>query len=170
VETGIVVRVRLTPALERIRMAGVANAALGVPAHVTLLYPFLPTDRLDADVRSAVHEIARGQPPFACRFESVLRWPDTVSLAAEPAAPFERLAAALEARFPECPPYGGAIAGLRFVPHATIAQGMDEAALAAVAEKARALLPIVRQARAVTLIAQEDNGRWRTRWLIRLGG
>ena len=53
-ESATAIRVRLPPDLERFRVALVPNAALRVPAHATLIYPFVPAERLDAAVRSRV--------------------------------------------------------------------------------------------------------------------
>ena len=40
--SGVIVRIRLPPELEELRQRHDPMAPFGVPAHVTLLYPFLP--------------------------------------------------------------------------------------------------------------------------------
>ena len=46
--SGVIVRIRLPPELEELRQHHDPMAPFGVPAHVTLLYPFLPSAELDA--------------------------------------------------------------------------------------------------------------------------
>ena len=93
------------------------SAAAGVPAHVTVLYPFRSVvDDIAAD---AVGEIAAGVPAFDVVFTTLARFPgEVVYLVPEPAEPFRRLTAATAAAFPDCPPYGGAIVDP--VPHHVI--------------------------------------------------
>ena len=47
-QSAVIVRVRLPGGLERLRRDGVGDADVGVPAHMTMLYPFVAPDRLDA--------------------------------------------------------------------------------------------------------------------------
>jgi 2'-5' RNA ligase len=161
-ESALAIKVRLPPDLERFRVAHVPNAALGVPAHVTLIYPFVPAEQLDAVVRRRVAGALASQPPFAFRLSTVRRWPNTLYLAVEPAAPVEGMVRSLVAAFPEHPPYGGAFP---YVPHVTLAE--DEGS--ALAELAAPPLPAGRrQVTRVLLIAQGRDGRWRLRWRFEL--
>src|SRR2546426_3687798 len=123
-ESAIAIKVRLPPDLERFRVAHVPNAALGVPAHITLIYPFAPAERLNPAVRRRVARALASQPPFSFRLTAVRRWPNTLYLAVDPAAPFEGLVRSLEAKFPEYPPYAGAFP---YVPHVTLAEDSESA-------------------------------------------
>ena len=79
-----------------------------MPAHVTILYPFVEPDELDAGGPRELAAIAARHQPFRVRFEKVGCWPGVVYLAPEPAGPFARLTEDLVAAFPNHPPYGGA--------------------------------------------------------------
>src|SRR4051812_50062060 len=57
----IVVVPEVEPVVGRWRAAHDAAAAVGVPAHVTIVYPFLPEDRLD---EAAVRQVVAGGPPL----------------------------------------------------------------------------------------------------------
>jgi 2'-5' RNA ligase len=164
-ESAIVVPVTLPPALERLRRRGTDVASLGVPAHVTILYPFVPPALLTASIRNAVARIAHAEGGFTVRFQRVQRWPGVVWLAPEPAAPFARLIAAASAAFPDYPPYAGTID--EPTPHLSIAEGAAIDADAAV-EAANPHLPFERAVAAVTVIAQEPSGRWRVKWRLPL--
>lgn len=105
------------------------SASVGVPSHVTILFPFVAPAELSPAVLDAIREIAAAQPRFAVRFERVERREDVVWLTVEPEDPFRAMTAAAWARFPTHPPYGGRFGDV--VPHLTIGQG-DPAAMAAV--------------------------------------
>ena len=96
-------------------------ARLGVPAHVTVLYPFVPPERVDnaviSDLAGAVGSVACFDVTFARLrwFERSVLW-----LAPEPVDPFRALTAAVQGAFPGYLPYGGVHADL--VPHLTIGQ------------------------------------------------
>ena len=66
------------------------SAALGVPAHVTVLYPFHPpalTSAMLARLRQLFAEFA----PFDYELTELRRFPGTLYLAPEPAEPFRGL-------------------------------------------------------------------------------
>jgi 2'-5' RNA ligase superfamily protein len=166
-ESAIVVRIALPPALERLRHRSTQVAAWGVPAHVTILYPFVPPALLSPSIRDAVARMASAEDRFTVRFEHVRRWPGVVWLAPEPAAPFARLTAAARAAFPGYPPYAGTID--EPTPHLSIAEGdAIDAEAAAVHAAANPHLPFERTISAVTVIAQEPSGRWRVKWRLSL--
>ena len=148
-------------------------AAAGMPAHITLLYPFKPPDAIDATVLDGLRQSFASFTafPFALaatrRFES----PDAVLyLAPEPAAPFRALTSAIWQRHPETPPYGGRHADV--IPHLSVAHVADQAELDAIAERfapaAAAVLPIRPLAAEVALM-DTISGRWQTRTVFSLG-
>lgn len=96
-------------------------AGWGVPAHVTVLYPFLSPDAIDERTLDALAAAAASVPAFDCRFECT-GWfgADVLWLQPDPAEPFRRLTAAVWAAFPSCPPYAGAHDGS--APHLTVAE------------------------------------------------
>ena len=163
--SGVVVRIRLPGTLERLRRR-LAVAGADVPAHVTLLYPFLPAVDLTRDVRAALADIAREVPPFEVSFAELGRFPGVVYLVPAPASPFIRLTEAIVTRFPDHPPYGGTFPEV--IPHLTLAE-TDEARLDAVADAARRGLPFSCDVRAIEVLTEEVASGWRSRWRLPLG-
>jgi hypothetical protein len=140
------------------------SAVWGVPAHVTVLYPFLPPARIAAAVIDGLKGAVAEAGAFECVFSRVAWFgQEVVWLAPDPAEPFQALTARVWRRFPECPPYGGAHPDV--IPHLTIgstrragAPALDRAA-AEVAPK----LPIAAGVDRVRLIAGNTNpGSWGT--------
>src|SRR5690242_3716091 len=78
-ESALIVAVpEAEPAVAALRTAYDPAASWGVPAHVTVLYPFLPPDRLDAVVRAAVREAVAAVPAFDLVFGRTRRFGDQV--------------------------------------------------------------------------------------------
>jgi 2'-5' RNA ligase len=107
------------PAVGRHRAQLDRAAAWGVPAHVTVLYPFVPPDTITGTVIEKARAAVAQVPAFDCEFRrSAWFGDDVVWLAPEPAAPFRALTSAVHAAFPLYPPFGGVYADV--VPHLTI--------------------------------------------------
>jgi 2'-5' RNA ligase len=166
-ESAILVPVEVPVAVRRLRDRMDPFAVLGVPAHVTLLYPFVAPEQLDESVRTVVAGIVAGEPSFPFTLTVARRWPDVVYLAPEPDEPFRRLTLALVDAFPEYPPYGRADGEV--VPHVTVAQAVPESYLLAAQHALPPLLPIRDVAREAWLMVK-SAGRWRTHWHLPLSG
>jgi 2'-5' RNA ligase len=165
--SGVIVRIRLPAPLESLRARHDPMAHAGVPAHVTLLFPFLATEDLTPAVRRRLAGVASEDQPFWVRFVSTRRFPGVLWLAPEPTGPFVDLTKRLAAAFPDHPPYEGAHADI--VPHLTIAFG-EEAVLDRLERKAaRAGMPFRRRVDAIEVIAEDGTGRWHARWRLPLG-
>jgi hypothetical protein len=109
--TGLVVPV---PAAARVVGDGVR-----VPAHVTLLAPFLPRPELTDGLLGELRALFADVVPFSFELDEVCVFPSgTVYLAPRPPGPFRQLTLELTRRFPEHPPYGGQFPEL--VPHLTV--------------------------------------------------
>ncbi len=138
------------------------SAVWGVPAHVTVLYPFLPPDRIDPAVVGDLVEVLTGA--FECVFSRVAWFgQDVVWLAPDPAEPFRALTERVWRRFPECPPYGGE--NPEVIPHLTIGSTRlgDRPALERAAAEVGTHLPIQAEIGRVRLIAGNTSpGSWRT--------
>jgi len=166
-ESAIIVPVNVPVALARLRDRMDPSAADGVPAHVTLLYPFMPPEALNDDIRRVIERIVAREPSFSVAFRSVARWPSVVYLPPEPPEPFRRLTAALAAEFPDYPPYEGVHAEV--VPHLTVATEVPEDYLAAAEHAAPALLPMRDTVREAWLIGHTPDQPWHTLWRLPFG-
>jgi 2'-5' RNA ligase len=134
-------------------------AKLGVPAHITVLYPFVPPERIIGSVVRKVRDILSSFEAFEFSLTRIVRFPTALYLAPEPAQPFIGLTEALVRAFPEYPPYGGQYDSI--VPHLTVAQGSDAEHHMAEAELVAALprVGIEASCREVVLI-ENSSGRW----------
>lgn len=160
--SAIIVALPIPRRIEAIRREHVPVARLGVPPHVTILYPFLPRRALTAAVRGELASIASEFRAFDVRFESVGRWPGVVYLEPRPRARFTALIDRVAARWPEYPPYAGTIDDV--IPHLTIAEA--EGPLDDILAAVPSYLPIVATATGLEVIAETGDERWRSRWRL----
>lgn len=144
------------------------RAPIGVPAHVTLLYPFLPPDRIDDAVVAELQVLLRTFEPFAFGLVAAGRFPGVLYLAPDPAEPFVAMSDAIAARWPEAPPYGGKFSSN--VPHLTVAHLDDSERLDELERVIAPSLPIETAATSAWLLVQDDAGSWWVRSRLALGG
>jgi 2'-5' RNA ligase len=147
------------------------SAAVGVPAHITLLYPFKPPDELGGPVLDKLHYGFARFAPFRFSLASIRRFPvEVLYLAPEPDEPFRQLTLAIRDWYPETPPYGGKWPDI--VPHLSVASLADEQQLDRIAGKfaqaSQRKLPIGATAEEVTLM-DNRSGRWQIRETFSLG-
>ncbi|GAB2571894.1 hypothetical protein Aab01nite_03930 [Paractinoplanes abujensis] len=145
-------------------------AAWGVPAHITVLFPFLPPADLDEHVLARVGQAAASVPAFWCTLATVGWFGDRVVwLAPQPAGPFVALTAAVTSRFPSVRPYEGAFDEV--VPHLTIGHDHPRAQLQAAADAVGPQLPIHARVTSLRLITgrPEPGPSWSTRHEFALG-
>lgn len=79
----------------------------GLPAHLTVLYPFVPAENLDAATIRACAEIAERTAPIDVRFTRCRVRGEMAYLGPEPVAPVDALLRAVRARWPDLTPYDG---------------------------------------------------------------
>ena len=171
--SGIIVPIRLPADLEAIRLREVASARAGAPAHVTLLFPFVPARELRGEHLEHVARLVGSVPAFDVWLREVRRWdpgggaPEGVIwLDPEPSGPFIELTNALGREFPDFGPYGGLHD--KIIPHLTIASD-DRRRLRTVQAAARPSLPFRRRVSAAILIVEGVDGRWHTRRRFAMG-
>jgi hypothetical protein len=134
-----------------------ANAARGVPAHVTVLFPF--RSPVDAPTSEQVARIGRGFAPFEARFESVGRFSgEVVWLAPEPAGTFAALLATTASAFPDCPPYAGTIA--EPIAHLTVGEDMSLADADELTAALTPALPVTTYVTELALLVEDARRRW----------
>ena len=157
-ETALVVEVpEAEPLVAEWRAQYDWSAQRGVTAHITVLYPFAPTERVDDDLLVALRTLFAAQSAFAFRLTEVSRFPDVAWLAPDPADRFSGLTELVVAHYPDYPPYEGAHDVV--IPHLTVAEGdveLQDEVEAALSPH----LPIEARAEAVCLLAEDPNERW----------
>jgi hypothetical protein len=145
-------------------------AALGVPAHITLLYPFKPPPEIDATVLGQLQSGFADFAPVGFTLANVHRFPGVLYLATDPAEPFRALTRAIWTWSSETPPYGGRWPDI--VPHLSIANVEDERELDRIAGQftraCEGVLPIKATVNEVSLLEQREQ-RWMVRATFRLG-
>jgi 2'-5' RNA ligase len=163
------------PAVGRHRARLDRSARDGVPAHLTVLYPFRSAPSIDATVTGALRRLFAGFAPFAVTLDRI-GWfgEDVVWLGPRDERPFRALTSGAYAAFPDCPPYGGQYADV--IPHLTIGDRADRAGLRAAAAAVRGYLPVASRATEVTLMAgpppgnpDTPPGQWRALMAFPLG-
>jgi 2'-5' RNA ligase len=161
-ESALIVRVpEAETAVRHLRQRCDPSAAIGVPAHITILIPFMSPERITSQVLRQVKTALAASRPFSFTLDEVGRWPETTYLVPKPAAPFVQMTRALVEAFPDYPPYGGRHSGV--VPHLTVAD--RDAVLAKETEgELRAILaargPVTSVCKAVD-IYENSSGIWR---------
>lgn len=133
------------------------NAELGIPAHVTLIFPFVDADEIDEKLVDELRGLFAVQPAFSFTLARVARFQDVAWLAPDPSDPFRRLTDLIFSRYPDYPPYEGIHEEV--LPHLTVVMG--DAALQDEVEAALAPhLPIGAHAGEVTLLVEDESGHW----------
>lgn len=142
--------------------------SIGVPAHVTVLFPFLPAEEVEYQLLDDLRHLFAGLEPFGFTLPKTERWPTVLYLPPVPAGPFVELTRAVLERWPDCRPYEGRHEEI--VPHVTVAQG--EGALLDLAEADVApKLPLTTRATEVLLLEERRPfwQEWATRERFPLG-
>jgi 2'-5' RNA ligase len=130
-----------------------------LPPHVTLLYPFLPGDRITRDVIDRLTEICADHESFDFTMERT-GWFDNrvLYLSPKPSEPFVDLCQSMLRDFPECEPYGGKFSEM--VPHLTISETGTPGSLRRAERRISRDLPMSSTAERVFLMALQPDGRW----------
>jgi len=139
------------------------RARTGVPAHITLVVPWVPPEHINHDYLAQLDSLLADQEPFdyvldqVCWFGERVLW-----LAPSPAEPFKLMTMRLAAHF-GTPPWQGEFPDV--VPHLTvgladdaIGDGLREAA-ADVSSK----LPLACRAQEIDVMCGGDGGFWNVR-------
>jgi 2'-5' RNA ligase len=147
------------------------SAAAGMPAHITLLYPFKAPDEVDDIVLGRLRDCFACLEPIQFSLGKIRRFPiEVLYLAPEPDQPFRQLTSSIWNLFPETPPYRGKWPDI--IPHLSLAQLANGQQLLAIEEDfaraSRGKLPIRAVASKVTLM-DNRSGRWRVRATFSLG-
>jgi 2'-5' RNA ligase len=137
-------------------------------AHITLIYPFYDSARIDAETMRGIESVVTSfvSFPFTLTTVEYFRSPSVVLyLAPEPAAPFQELTRGFVRIFPNALPYGGVFDEI--VPHVTVADENDPETLATIEAEVGSRLPIKAIADEVELVELGPQG-WSLRNAFRL--
>ena len=143
------------------------SAQRGVPAHITVIYPFVPTEKFDERLHAELPKLFVTHAAFSFSLPRVARFPEVAWLAPEPAEPFKKLIEAVASQYPDYPPYGGVHDEV--IPHLTVAEGgadLQDEVDAAITPS----LPIAAEATAISLFLEDEAGWWSRRDRYPLGG
>ncbi len=145
----------------------------GVPAHVTLLYPFLTPDAITRHQLERLTKVLGSIPPFPITMTRTEVLTDILTLALDPYSAMERLRDALLARWPMIVPYDGKY-GPRPRMHVTVAWGAQARPDGAqdftmIEADIGPMLPI-RETIGSLWLMERRAGVWSQRSTYRLGG
>ena len=147
----------------------VETFALGIPFHVTLLYPFAPREDLTEALLGELGSFFAALEPFHFELTRIAAWPRVVYGVPEPDDALLACMHALWAKFPSWPPYGAEFTEV--LPHATLGEDVDAAAVRDEIERRVApYLPHRCQARDVALWEEFEPNRWREQERFPLSG
>jgi len=162
IESALIVSVPAAePVVGMLRKRLDSSAPLGVPAHVTVLYPFMPPELIDAPVVSELAKLFSGVDGFHLALTTV-GWFETevVYLVPEPQAAFKALTAMVFERWPDYPPYEGLHHDP--TPHLTVGDNEDYASMLEAVSAVEPLLPVETIVTEVELLAGDSTpGSWK---------
>jgi len=159
--SGLIIEVpEAEPAVARHRERLDASARLGIPAHITVLFPFMPPQAIGPAALTGLEHLLAAFPRFRFQLDHTAWFGDEVLwLAPRDPGPFRALTRRVYQAFPAFAPYQGQFDDV--VPHLTVGHGHPQGELRAAEEAVRADLPIEARVGAVTLVTQQSIGeRW----------
>ncbi|MCL1841383.1 MAG: 2'-5' RNA ligase family protein [Propionibacteriaceae bacterium] len=160
------------PVIDRWRQQHDTARQAGVPAHLTLIFPFALPSAVTDDEMGALRELLVGVQPFTITLDRTDWFGDRVLFLglADP-APLIGLIHALEAIFPDWLPYGGAFEDVW--PHVTMGSDGQVDALREAEAAVASALPIVQKVNAIAwwVGSPLDSGRsdWHRALTLPLG-
>ncbi len=128
----------------------------GIPAHITVLYPFVPPIKATSQTRDALTQLAAETDCFSVTITSLAQWEITTYLDLEPEAPVRSLTYRIFDRWPNYPPYGDV--DLYIQPHMALAQGVIPSDVEATALP---YLPVEAEITHLTMMVRRWSGRWK---------
>ncbi|SFT94043.1 2'-5' RNA ligase superfamily protein [Actinopolyspora lacussalsi subsp. righensis] len=164
--TGLVVPVpaadeALAPLVERYPQA----VREGVPAHLSVLYPFLAAEDLDTGVVTTLRTLFDRQPPLRVVLERCHRRGGFVYLLPDPIDPLRELTEAVRRHWPELVPYEGRYDVLE--PHVTVAMGAEEGTAAAMRREVAESVPLTVELDEAWLVVSRQRWQLHERFAFR---
>jgi 2'-5' RNA ligase len=165
-ETGLVLLVpEADGAVSPWRQTHDPSAAEGMPAHITLLYPFVMEEEISDEVLGQLALICANAPVVELSFTEFGRFPGVLWLKPNTTL-CNQLIRKIRDRWPECLPYGRD--DLEVIPHLTVTDGADDDVAARACADVAQSLPLQAKVSKVTLVV--FNGQaWVRRHEFALG-
>jgi hypothetical protein len=130
----------------------------GLPAHVTVLYPFIPAEGLTAELERSVTEFARITPSARLNLIELTR---AAGFLAAATPELQSIVDSAVVRWPQVNAYGGRF-GVNPAAHLTIAMGASENEIDFLVAEIEKELPLPAHARQLHLVELTVQG-WRVR-------
>jgi 2'-5' RNA ligase len=136
------------------------SAPLGIPAHITILFPFMPPETIDPPTLIRLGQLFADVSRFRFRLDHTDWFGDDVLwLAPRNPRPFRALTQRVFRAYPAFPPFEGQFDDV--IPHLTIGHGHPLNDMRTAEDSVRGRLPIEASATAVTLMTQQAaGGHW----------
>jgi len=145
------------------------SSAAGVPAHITILYPFVPPSEIAVALLAELRDLFARFSPFEFALTELQRFPEYLHLSPSPPEPFKALTYAVVEHYPDYPPYGGEFPEV--IPHLTVAGEIEAKQLDDIerefVNQHGAQLPMKARASEVLLI-ENTSGQWEVREMFQL--
>lgn len=143
-------------------------APLGMPPHITILFPFVDVDDINEELLAVLWKRYSQVPAFSFRLPRLGQFGDVLFLAPEPREPFDRLIAATREWYPQYPPYGGAVDEPD--PHLTVAHSEDPEELARICGEVEGSMSaeVIESEVSEVALMTHERGKWRRRQVFPL--
>ena len=140
------------------------SAAEGMPAHITINYPFMPGQDVGVEVLQKLVRTSSSMARFEYSLIKTNRFPGVLYLEPSHRTLISELIEIVAREFPESPPYGGEFEEIN--PHLTIAHGWTESEVDDIADRfdaaAAGKLPIHSSVSEIWLV-DNKSGKWTKR-------
>lgn len=137
----------------------------GIPAHITLLYPFVPVELFDSAIEATLLAVLAATEPMSFSLSSLHEFSDAIFLMLEPDVELRKVMGQVWQAFPEYPPYGGGGHITEPTPHLTVAQPGDPDRQRSLRPELEAMfephLPLAVRVDHASIFVRDDSGLWR---------
>ncbi len=134
----------------------------GIPAHITLLFPFKESSQITQEIIKKLEGIFLKVKQFPFTLDRINTFPNVIFLDPNPRDEFIKLIEAIVHIFPENSPYEGKYSSIN--PHATIAQISDiektDSLKKQIEEDISINFPIQCLAKEAWLMIEDEKGEW----------
>ncbi|NNF53258.1 MAG: hypothetical protein HKN03_02340 [Acidimicrobiales bacterium] len=128
----------------------------GIPAHITVLYPFIRPPKITSQTRDELAQLAAATDRFEVTITSLAQYEITTYLNLEPEEPIRTITYRIFEQWPNYPPYGDI--DLYIQPHMALAQGVIPSD---VESTALPHLPVNAEITHLTVMVRRWSGRWK---------